>query len=803
MAKGGNAPNSRPTSAKKGASKKAPQGRNAGNRRSSQGNGSSSNDSGLVGIALIAIGVLLILGVWFSLAGPAGDGAGTFLGWFLGIGRHLLPLVLIGSGVAVLRDHEAQAPIRVGIGWTLAVLSSLGFIHVIRTPESLSDLEALGSSGGLIGIAGGEVLQRLVAPAGAVVVLIAVFIGSLALITGASLRNMAAMTGTGIASGARPVAQLLKRSMSNLATLQSERAEERRREREEHESSFDEPAAALDPLAVPPTLYDGADDEEFVEPKPKPSRKKRTAQPTSVQPEPTPVPAAPVRPGEWRLPSMTVLEKTGEQSVDMKSVEARGATLQESLAQHGVDTQLAGFTVGPTVTRYELELGAGVKVAKVTSLQKDIAYAMAATDVRILAPIPGRSAIGVEVPNARRQLVALGDLLVSNEAKKATHPLEVAIGKDIAGKAVFLNLATTPHMLIAGATGAGKSSGINCIITSLLMRTTPDQVRLILIDPKQVEMGQYQRLPHLLTQPVTNPKKAANALGWAVKEMERRYDALSECGYRDITGYNTAVIKGSLQVPPGRDAAEYEHMPYIVIVVDELNDLMMVAARDVEESITRIAQKARAVGIHLIVATQRPSVNVITGVIKANVPARMAFAVSSLTDSRVILDQPGAEKLVGQGDMLLLPGNSSVANRIQGSWVGEEEVRQVVEHWRAQAPEPIYSSEVEGDESSSASAGIGGMSDFNDVTSDAHAFSAGDDDEDAVIMRQAIELVVRSQLGSTSMLQRKLKVGFARAGRIMDLLEQRGVVGPSEGSKARSVLMTVEEFELLRQNGQI
>ena len=435
--------------------------------------------------------------------------------------------------------------------------------------------------------------------------------------------------------------------------------------------------------------------------------------------------------------------------------------------------------------------------------QKDIAYAMAATDVRILAPIPGRSAIGVEVPNSRRQLVALGDLLASPEASAAQHPLEVAIGKDIAGRAVFLNIATTPHLLIAGATGAGKSSGINCIITSLLMRTTPDQVRLILIDPKQVEMGQYQRLPHLLTQPVTNPKKAANALGWAVKEMERRYDALSECGYRDITGYNTAVIKGSLQVPPGRDAAEYEHMPYIVIVVDELNDLMMVAARDVEESITRIAQKARAVGIHLIVATQRPSVNVITGVIKANVPARMAFAVSSLTDSRVILDQPGAEKLVGQGDMLLLPGNSSVANRIQGSWVGEEEVRQVVEHWRAQAPEPIYSSEVEGDESSSASAGIGGMSDFNDVTSDAHAFSAGDDDEDAVIMRQAIELVVRSQLGSTSMLQRKLKVGFARAGRIMDLLEQRGVVGPSEGSKARSVLMTVEEFELLRQNGQI
>ena len=300
------------------------------------------------------------------------------------------------------------------------------------------------------------------------------------------------------------------------------------------------------------------------------------------------------------------------------------------------------MTVGPTVTRYELELGPGVKVARVTSLQRDIAYAMAATDVRILAPIPGRSAIGVEVPNHTRQLVALGDLLVSPEATAATGPLEVAIGKDIAGKAVFLDLATTPHLLIAGATGAGKSSGINCIITSLLMRTTPDQVRLILIDPKQVEMGQYNRLPHLLTQPVTNPKKAANALGWAVKEMERRYDLLSEVGFRDIAGYNAAFDRGELGRPaPARAAASptpsrrrtYERLPYIVVVVDELNDLMMVAARDVEESITRIAQKARAVGIHLIVATQRPSVNVITGVIKANIPARMAFAVSSLTDS--------------------------------------------------------------------------------------------------------------------------------------------------------------------------
>ena len=486
-----------------------------------------------------------------------------------------------------------------------------------------------------------------------------------------------------------------------------------------------------------------------------------------------------------------------------------GNVLQESLASHGVDTTVVGMTVGPTVTRFELELGSGVKVARVTSLQRDIAYAMAATDVRILAPIPGRSAIGIEVPNQTRQLVALGDLLVAPEAAQATGPLEVAVGKDIAGKAVFLDLATTPHLLIAGATGAGKSSGINCIITSLLMRTTPDQVRLILIDPKQVEMGQYNRLPHLLTQPVTNPKKAANALGWAVKEMERRYDVLSEVGFRDIGGYNAAFDRGELTPSAPGDAprvddhgdplpsvpldSQYERLPYIVVVVDELNDLMMVAARDVEESITRIAQKARAVGIHLIVATQRPSVNVITGVIKANVPARMAFAVSSLTDSRVILDQPGAEKLVGKGDMLLLPGNSSVAQRIQGSFVSEEEVRKVVAHWRRQAPEVSY---VSGVDSDAAASGDG----EDLVTSSANAFSAGNDDDDEVMVRQAMELVVRSQLGSTSMLQRKLKVGFARAGRIMDLLEQRGVVGPSEGSKARSVLMTVEELELIQQS---
>ncbi|MDW3212541.1 MAG: DNA translocase FtsK 4TM domain-containing protein [Ilumatobacteraceae bacterium] len=781
-----------------------------------------------IGFALLVVGVLLGLAMYFDLAGPLGRGVEAFIGWFVGFGRYVLPVVLVSSGIALVKKGQSSSPTRLVIGWGLIGAAILGLLHIVREPESFTDLDQIGDAGGWVGAAIAGPLQALVASAGAVVVLFALFVGGVLLITSTSLKTMASRTGRGVGTVARPIGRVAKKAISDLSTLNSDREDdprgERRSERRSRRSTPTDSAAdtgensvAGEPLA--PSLYDGAaDDDALFADAPKKAPAKRRKKPAAAQQPSLPIDGEQV--GDWVLPPLSYLKQAGEQSVNMAEIERRGQTLQESLAQHNVETELIGMTVGPTVTRYELELGPGVKVAKITSLQKDIAYAMAATDVRILAPIPGRSAIGVEVPNHQRQLVALGDLMVSPEAAEATHPLEVAVGKDIAGKAVFMDLSSTPHLLIAGATGAGKSSGINCIITSLLMRTTPDDVRLILIDPKQVEMGQYQRLPHLLTQPVTNPKKAANALGWAVKEMERRYDVLSEVGYRDITGYNDAYAKGEIEPPVGvhPDDSPYEHMPFIVVVVDELNDLMMVAARDVEESITRIAQKARAVGIHLIIATQRPSVNVITGVIKANVPARMAFAVSSLTDSRVILDQPGAEKLVGKGDMLLLPGNSSVPNRIQGSFVGEDEVRKVVKHWRQQAPEPTYTSEVEGDAEptpgtsggpmqqmtldSAPSGGVGGTMGL-DVTSDANSFSAGDDDEDAVMMRQAMELVVRSQLGSTSMLQRKLKVGFARAGRIMDLLETRGVVGPSEGSKAREVLMTVEEFELLQQNGQL
>lgn len=762
-----------------------------------------------IGLGLIGASVLLGLAIYLNLAGPLGRGIETLTGWLAGLGRYAVPIVLLAVGVSLVRKGRTSSPFRLTVGWLMVSLSTLGLLHIFRGPDKISaNFDELGTAGGWFGALVGEPLLYLLDPAAAAAVLVAVLVAGVMLISQTSVRTMAANTGGFLAAIGAPLGRAAKSGISNISSLSSDGDGEQPASVEESDSWVAGEASALTAGGAAAVYDFAAEGDELAEAQTKPKQRRKPKISTGSQPGALRGDAAQV--GDWVLPPMKFLDRPGAKAIDRKAVEARGKMLHESLASHNVETVLLGMTVGPTVTRYELELGPGVKVAKVTTLQKDIAYAMAATDVRILAPIPGRSAIGVEVPNQERQLVALGDLMASPEAAKATGPLDVAVGKDIAGNAVFLDLAATPHLLIAGATGAGKSSGLNCIITSILMRSTPDDVRLILIDPKQVEMGQYARLPHLLTQPVTNPKKAANALGWAVKEMERRYDVLSETGYRDIGGYNKAFDKGQIEPPAGSEV-EYEHLPYIVVVVDELNDLMMVAARDVEESITRIAQKARAVGIHLIVATQRPSVNVITGVIKANIPARMAFAVSSLTDSRVILDQPGAEKLVGKGDMLLLPGNSSVSSRIQGSFVSEDEVRQVVAHWRDQSPEPIFSSDVEdGPDGSSGGSGMPapslvppGAGGGHDVTSDANAFSAGDDDDDTAMMKRAMELVVRSQLGSTSMLQRKLKVGFARAGRIMDLLEQRGVVGPSEGSKARSVLMTVEEYELLLQNGQL
>jgi S-DNA-T family DNA segregation ATPase FtsK/SpoIIIE len=479
----------------------------------------------------------------------------------------------------------------------------------------------------------------------------------------------------------------------------------------------------------------------------------------------------------YKLPPLDLLNLGGEREVSERSIEETTKVLESTLHQFNVDASVTGYTAGPTVTRFEIELGSGVKVNRVLSLSNEIKYALASGELRFLAPIPGRSAIGVEVPNRNRQLVTLGDVLRAKDAGRDKHPMAVALGQDISGETVLANITEMPHVLIAGATNSGKSSCINSIITSILMRARPDQVRMILIDPKRVELTHYAGVPHLLTPVVTNPKKAAAALTWVVREMEMRYELLATTGVRNLEFYNDAVANGTFH-KVSDDDPDPQPLPYILVVVDELADLMMVAPRDVEAAICRIAQMARAVGIHLMVATQRPSVDVVTGVIKANIPSRMAFSVASQQDSRVILDQGGADKLIGHGDMLYLHANSSKPRRIQGAWVTEKEIAGVVGHTRRQG-QPEYADGVTANEPGSL--GGQGRSDAAD----------GDDE----LLGEALGLVVRSQLGSTSMLQRKLKVGFSRAGRLMDLLEQRGVVGPSQGSKPRDVLMTLDEFE--------
>ena len=739
-----------------------------------------------------------MLGTWFHAAGPAGRGLDRVAADGFGVARYGMPLALGLVGVMLLRQRDAHAAARAVIGVGGLLVTWAAFAQLAGGPHHWpGQVAAVRDHGGYVGAAVGGGLRAVLASWGAVTVLLATSTLATLILTSTSLQTAA----NGVAAAAGWLGRGMRSAAARLAAPARPGADA--------PTSAPEPLTARDVTGAPDAQAAGfapPDDHAGaasagLDADPDEAHQPGAAADADDEADETPAspgPGRPVsvgaagpghqltielgpagRPQPWKLPPPSLLAPSAAQEVDRRQIEMGGRALEQALAGHGVETRLVGMTVGPTVTRYELELGAGVKVARVTSLHKDIAYAMAAPDVRLLAPIPGRSAIGVEVPNRQRQLVSLADILRSEDARRAGHPLEVAMGRDIAGRAVMLNLADMPHILIAGATGAGKSSCINSIVTSVLMRSTPDQARLILVDPKRVELGQYNGLPHLLTQVVVNPKKAANALSWAVHEMERRYDLLAEAGVRDITGYNQAYDRGELEAPASDPDAAVgrERLPFILIVVDELNDLMMVAARDVEESICRIAQMARAVGIHLVIATQRPSVDVITGVIKANIPSRLAFSVSSLADSRVILDQPGAERLIGKGDLLLLTASSSVPRRLQAPWVSEREVRGVVAHWRRQS-EPRYVQGVEGEE------GAEGGADLSDD---------GDDD----LLETAMELVVRSQLGSTSMLQRKLRVGFSRAGRLMDLLERRGIVGPSEGSKARAVLMTPEELDQL------
>ncbi len=778
------------------------------------------------GLAAIVAGLIVAGSVWFAAAGPVGEQIDRALGLGFGLVRSALPVGLAAVGAAAIfggrrsdaadrsgagEDNEAggradAAPVgrsdsaaRMVLGGVLLLVSSTGLLHLGRGRPGVGDgIDELGDAGGALGVAFGGFLHAWTALWGSVLLLVFVGLVGVIVVTGLTVRSAAAA----LVRALRPVWRLLRAAVVNLFS-------------DIKEAPAGQEAAGLPayrpPEAVPvgdgPEESSGDVDEEPQElAEPAVSLEAATALPAAAKPA-----AAGARraggngPSRWKLPSAKTLTVTPSRHIDKAAVAERGQLLQATLDRFEVPTILLEPVVGPTVTRFVLELGEGVKVSKLENLRKDIAYAMASPDVRILAPIPGRRAIGVEVPNLDRQIVRLGDVLRTQEARAAEHPLEVAIGRDINGQSMMMNLSTTPHLLIAGATGAGKSSCLNSLITSVLMRSTPEEVRMILVDPKRVEMGQYDRVPHLLTAPVTDPRKAANALSWAVREMERRYDLLHETGFRDVTGYNAAVEEDSLQSPRGaRDAdgepLRYQRLPFVLLVVDELADLMMVAARDVEESIARIAQMARAVGIHLVIATQRPSVNIITGVIKANIPARLAFAVASLTDSRVILDQPGAERLVGQGDMLWLGPSSSTPHRIQGCWVTEQEVRDVVEHWVDQAPDFDDDPSVSTDGPPGGPSGgpsqpepdLGGAPRMPTSITDAPPAEEDDGDE---LLEAAMALVVETQLGSTSMLQRRLRVGFARAGRIMDLLEQRGVVGPSTGSKAREVLITPEEFE--------
>ena len=703
------------------------------------------------GLILIVIAVLLGL-AFFGQAGPVGRWTISALFLMFGVWSYLVPAAVAGIGMALIIGKPRDDYGRMAIGVFLTFVGTLTMFHLMTGAISLAaSLEMVKDRGGAVGSLVAFPLRRMLGFWGALVILVAITGMGILILTRTTVRELAMAVGDLFGGFRRWAKQTVARTPGKHAIPVVEHRAE--------------------PVRKAPVAQQG--------PKPK-APKSKPAGKARPGPGQTQIPMPKPRPGEgYVLPPLELLKLGGGESHSRRALEDTARELEDTLRQHGVDARLTKIVPGPTVTRYEIELAPGVKVSRVTGLSHDIAYALATPDVRLLAPIPGKSAIGVEVPNRRRRLVTLGDVLRSPEAEVAHHPLEVGLGMDISGRPKLLNLSELPHVLIAGATGAGKSSCINSLVTSILMRTTPDDVRLMMVDPKRVELNQYNGVPHLLTKVINNPKKAAEALQWAVSEMDRRYDLLSDAHVRDIIGYREKFDAGTLD-PDG-----FDRFPYIVVIVDELNDLMMVAGREVEEAIVRIAQMARAVGIHLVIATQRPSVDVITGVIKANIPSRLAFSVASQTDSRVIIDGMGAEKLVGMGDMLVITATEPRPVRIQGAWVTEEEVVTIVD-WTKKQREAKYQDKI-----------------IEAAAQQARQTAEEDEGDDAELVRSATDLVIRSQLGSTSMLQRKLRIGFARAGRVMDILERKGVVGPSEGSKARAVLMTEEDLEQMYANTSV